>query len=607
MEAALYAALALGTILPAIGSPTFVPGDGVDLYGTLWFYWWIADCVANLRDPSWTNLFFWPYGKDIFAHTGNNFVDAVLAAPLQAVFGNPAYYKWWVFVLCIGNALSFRVLARAEIADRWAAMWATALWMVNPYLVFELTCGRPTQAFAWFVPIALWALLRVGRSWRMAVTCGVAFALVGWSYWFYAYFLGFVALWLCGLEAIRYGRGRPSPEHVGVTFRLWLARLGLAAVTALVLVLPAVVPMIRRAGEGAIPGIGGAVGQPIHTGVIGALNGYLLTEPYGPVFFHHLPWGLALIVWLIAGPGRARWGGVVILALSIAVGTVANLFGTEVPVPWYLWLQDAVPFFNRLWFPYRILVIAFLATSLGMGFLWVRVRDALTARLGARGAWRAATALAAVALAGTLVSERATETWPLVVRDVRMPRAYTWMAQHGGAIIDLPRGIAQNFIVWQTGHGLPLLGGMGENVSMFWPEGYKQWTRNRFLGSISRVCRDPRAVVRYDDTDKQRMIDRGFRWVLLHRELLDSEFNRGAVKIGPGDVEQLPFLVQDRLVEMLGPPDAVEGPLVVWSLVEVAPPPADLAPTAETLHARSWQRPEPLPYEARLYELGRLK
>ena len=169
LEALVYGLLALGAIWPSLGHPDNVPGDGVDLYGTLWFYWWIADSLGAGRDPGFTDLFFHPYGKDIFGHTGNNFVDAYVAAPLLWLLGTPGYYKVWVFVLMVGNALSFRVLARAVFQNRWAVFVSSALFMVNPFLMFELTTGRPTQAFVWFLPLAFWALLRADQLLRCHV------------------------------------------------------------------------------------------------------------------------------------------------------------------------------------------------------------------------------------------------------------------------------------------------------------------------------------------------------------------------------------------------------------------------------------------------------
>ena len=66
-------------VLPAIISSTVI-GEGIDLFGTLWFYWWVDIWEMGQKDPT---LFFYPYGKDFFAHTGNNLVDAYLSIPFQ--------------------------------------------------------------------------------------------------------------------------------------------------------------------------------------------------------------------------------------------------------------------------------------------------------------------------------------------------------------------------------------------------------------------------------------------------------------------------------------------------------------------------------------------
>ena len=102
VEWVVFLAIGLLAVGPALKSGHVV-GDGVDMYGTLWFYWWIQDCILELENPSFTTLFFYPLGKDIFAHTGNNFVDAVASVPFQWLFGNPGYQRW--FVLAVPNAL----------------------------------------------------------------------------------------------------------------------------------------------------------------------------------------------------------------------------------------------------------------------------------------------------------------------------------------------------------------------------------------------------------------------------------------------------------------------------------------------------------------------
>ena len=127
-------------------------GDGVDMYGTFWFYWWISECLSTLTSPGFTDVMFHPLGKDIFAHTGNNFVDAVVAQPFQALLGFPRYQPVFVGVVLFVNALAMRPLARRVLGRggaglSWGGFAAVLLWMANPFILFELMTGRLTQAF----------------------------------------------------------------------------------------------------------------------------------------------------------------------------------------------------------------------------------------------------------------------------------------------------------------------------------------------------------------------------------------------------------------------------------------------------------------------------
>ena len=103
IEPLSYVLVALGAVLPAIVKGGVV-GDGVDMYGTFWFYWWINHCISTLSDPGFTDLMFHPMGKDIFAHTGNNFVDALVAQPFMVALGFPRYQPWFVAALLLGTA-----------------------------------------------------------------------------------------------------------------------------------------------------------------------------------------------------------------------------------------------------------------------------------------------------------------------------------------------------------------------------------------------------------------------------------------------------------------------------------------------------------------------
>ena len=152
IETLSYILLASGAVWFAINRPETGVGDGVDLYGTYWFYWWIKHCLVNGIDPGFTDLMFHPMGKDIFAHTGSNFVDAFFSIPFQMVFGYPDYQPWFILAVLLGNAFSFRYLMTGILKSPTAIWASTVLWLVNPYVLFELQTGRITQALLWFLP-----------------------------------------------------------------------------------------------------------------------------------------------------------------------------------------------------------------------------------------------------------------------------------------------------------------------------------------------------------------------------------------------------------------------------------------------------------------------
>ena len=292
------------SVLPTLLSPGHIVGDGVDAFGTGWFFWWIRACVTHLGNPSWTPLFFAPDGKDIFSHTGNNFVDAVFSVPFQVLFGGSWSAPFTLFLLA-GNAWSFEQLAKELWPDTRDVVAATLAWMVNPYVIFELTAGRPTQACMWWLPLALVGLWRVcrGDGARAAVLLGVATALTGWTYWFAGYFLTFLMLPLC----LWWGGFRRLPA------------LALAAAVCTVLVLPMGVGMQASWAAEQVPGV--ASGGPRQANVSEDLHGIWLMETQGAPLLTQPAWALAALLGLWKGGSAGRkWAAIALLLVLIGLG-----------------------------------------------------------------------------------------------------------------------------------------------------------------------------------------------------------------------------------------------------------------------------------------------
>ncbi|MFH1465291.1 MAG: hypothetical protein ABIO70_12970 [Pseudomonadota bacterium] len=627
LELSLYGAVALGAVLPALLQAGHVVGDGVDLYGTLWFFWWIQDALVHLHDPSFTDLFFHPLGKDIFAHTGDNFLDALLSVPLQWVFRFPRYQPVFIAVVLLGNALAFRPLAQRlagpppGAATPWwrqavgggqltlAAFAATALWQASAYALFEINAGRPTQAFLWFLPLALDRFLALegpDAQRRDAVALGLLVALQALVYWFMGHFSVLLFLGLAPWALWR------SPDR-----RRLLRHYAVAALMALLAISPWLLAMLGRVGQGAVPGLQGAHGlldmpPELANNVASSLHGYWLMERWGEPMLGTFTAALVLMAILAWGRDRVRWLSAAALTLCFAVGPAVQL-DAERSLPWYPYVlaYNTVPFLDRLWFPYRGVVMVFLVGSTAMA----GALPAVFLRLGSllRGGRLAPVALVALLLGLNLAERHHQRCWPLVTRDVTPPAVFRWIGREGGGLIHMPFGVNQPAIIWQTVHHQPTFGGMGENAPLMWPPGFKDRLSNGLIRALRHCTRGAGSGEegRVAAAEAALQAD-GFRWVVLHRDLVEAE-NRhrleesapASLRLSQDALERLPLEATHCFAGLLGEPVAVEGALVVWDLGGEAQAPEALQPTAESLETRTWAEEAPPAWEQVLHAQGR--
>ena len=460
-EAVVYLLAACAVVGAALFGPE-VPGTGVDLHGSLWFHWWLPHALGEGLDPRVTDLFFHPLGKDLFAHTGMNLLDAALSAPFQLVFGHPGYLGPLTVAVLFANALAFRPLV-AELA--WPARVVGCLafgW--SAYTLGEVEHGRTAQACLFWVPLALACFVRAGEGARYALGAGVFTALAGWTYWFYGYFLALALAWLAVDGWRREGLRALAPRHA------------VAAAICLALVAPAVAPMLGAAARGEVPLLDGA-GPPAPVPV------------FRQVFT--VPMGLAVGVWAVVGRQRLRWAPVLVLMTLVAIGP--HLGGVANPI--YA-LVDRVPFAKRLAFPYRALGVAAVVLA------WV-----LADLVDRAGRGRAVAAVLALVVVGVGARDRL----PVSAQDPRPPELLLTLGE--GAILDLPVASAGALVGWQPALGQPLFGGMGATNPALWPEGFAERRDNGFVQALERASA-ARSPGTWERTELQRLLDEGFRWVV---------------------------------------------------------------------------------------------
>ena len=137
----LVGALAVGVFV-ALFAPEaanlgarFLGQEAVDAYGTHWFYWFVERSLADHTSLSHTDLYFYPFGKDIYAHTGANVLDAIVALPFRWALGAVRGYNAFVLAALLANGLAaWRLMGQftdsrvARIVARFDELVEAAFW-----------------------------------------------------------------------------------------------------------------------------------------------------------------------------------------------------------------------------------------------------------------------------------------------------------------------------------------------------------------------------------------------------------------------------------------------------------------------------------------------
>ncbi len=568
----------------------FLGRQYVDAWGTQWFYWFVGFQIRHLQGFGWTDLFFYPWGKDVYLHTGGNVLDAILAIPVRWVFGAVAGYNLWIVLVLFLNYLGMKALALRMGADRNGARLGAVFFAFNPYALNEVNGGRPTQVMLSFLLLACLDLVKTGegRGWGAPVRAGVWLALTALTYWFYAFFVGIGAIGIViwRLAALREGDSR---VHL-------IARHALIAVVALLLLAPFAYPMMTAED---VPGMldvstwtGGdwmpTTMQGVDVGMyvfdaMTRMSGFWVPKGDGRIFLQeylNLLWvQIALVgVGIVVAPRRWRFGGVALLASSlvVALGPSIRLPGEwEISNTVYQEMVWHVSFLQRLWWPSRALVMTHVACGVfaAWGFTWLGRRSWVQAVVvvGVLAAWIGELSAAGLA--------------PMPVWSAHVPAGFRCLASGPpGAVIELPYAFDQSHLYFQTIHERPLLGGMVEDNLLFSPpEQVRFRGDNSFVHLLMEVAVERHDDLDYAPSDRREVEATGYRWVVLNKAAYRAPELEGRGRVDTSREGRVRNVRRD-LAELLGPAVFEDQETTVYAVF------GDVSPCPELPGARSRPR-----------------
>lgn len=517
-----YLPLVIALVLGAVvfgkgmweGTTRFLGREYVDAWGTQWFYWFVGRQVEAGEGMGHTTLFFFPWGKDIYLHTGGNVLDGFLAWPVRWLVGPVAGYNLFILGIVATNVWAMRRLLLGLKVKPEPAALAAVFFGFNPWALHELRDGRPTQALLLFTLLFLsdYLALDTDRRRWLPVRAGIWLALAGLTYWYNALFAGMAA----GVLALW--------RVAGARRRAWMfGRHAAAGLVALLLVAPFALPML---GSDEVPGLLSVetwtltswapttregVNIGLYTFDPGSLGSgfFALKDDGGLAFLRedtnvYAPQLVLFLLGLLLAPGRMRAAGAVLVGVGLLISMGPEVGG--VPNPAYHALVHSSSIFQRLWWPSRALVLAQLGGGILAGFAFARLRGLAP--------------LAAVGLAGWWIAElRLSELGPMATWEAGIPAGYRCLGEaEDGAILELPYAHTQAHLYYQTVHGRSMFGGMVEDNLVFAPpEQVAYRSDNSFVAVLLDQAGEGEKAPVYTPADREALHTLGYKWVVLDK------------------------------------------------------------------------------------------
>ena len=498
--------------------------DALDLPGSIWAHWWVADALSAGANPFVDTLSFRPTGLNPVLQY--NLLDAVVGAPWIWIFGPVTGYNIATVMALCSTGLGAYYLGRSAQMSGASAVFVAVAIESSSAVSLELYEGRLSQFLLIFFLLSLALLGRLlhepPRA-SIAIGLGVCAAATALVYWYAGLFFLIAAGAFTVVGGARWTRER-------LLWFLCSAAIGGIIVAPFVADLAAswdMLPGMTRATEGSVT----------PTNVVSLKSGHEIAIENSRWFLWplvsraHQEAGhqISLLIGVLAvfatrqkSSRVAGWGAMAAVGWLLALGPVYHGYDTssDITAP-FGWLQSASALFSRLWWPQRfeILTAIGLAVMAGLGLdRWLDGRKRA-------GFWWVLSLVCVVA-------DSPLRSGVLPVRSSVVPETHPELYSGlSGAVITTPirPGVRiLNHQRWaQTQHGMPILNGNGEHIPGHAPAAWTTWVDgSRILKGLITLGMDKALTLTVHPSDVQYLLDGDFQYASVDPTVYGSTMGK---------------------------------------------------------------------------------
>ena len=442
---------------------TEVIGGVQDVWAMLWANWWFVEALTHYRtNPFFCHLVWYPFGMDMHL-LEIRLVPGVLFLLTKPIVGLLPAFNLIVILGIAASGLGMHVLTLHLTRDHVASFIAGVFFCASPYLVGTVASGWVHLAHAEWLPLYVWAVLRMAErpTIRRGALAGALLCAAANTSWYYGIYLVIFSLIFGGYKL--------ATAHRDVVNAAFAKAVLALSVVFLCGTLPVAGPTMLKMTRG------GIVAKLTIPDVPAALLDYFVPSrtamrhrsaffAYSCSYIGYVALGMAVLGAVKAREQRqhrALWLWLAAISFTLGLGPYLNVFtdrqaelwGHPVPLPDLL-VRKLLPFYRFCRNQWRHQCMLCVALSVLVSFGVVHLQKLM--RSSHQMVWPGLCAL--LMLFFTEARWLGPVPFPVPLSDARVPKVYGPLVENPDdrAIIVAP--LDWRAFYYQTYHRRPIVG-----------------------------------------------------------------------------------------------------------------------------------------------------